>query len=61
MRPSRNPVLATVSFGFVWFFRSVPPLVQLLLWYNLSSLYPSIPLGFTTVHTAHLFSGLMAA
>lgn len=61
MRLSRNPVLASVSFAFVWLFRSVPPLVQLLLWYNLSSLYPSIPLGFATVHTTHLFSGLMAA
>lgn len=61
MRLSRNPVLAGVSFGFVWLFRSVPPLVQLLLWYNLASLYPSVPLGFTTIHTAHLFSSLVAA
>lgn len=57
MRLSRNPVLASVSFGFVWLFRSVPPLVQLLLWSNLASLYPSIG----PVHTAHLFSPMMAA
>lgn len=57
MRMSRNPVLAGVSFGFVWIFRSVPPLVQLLLWYNLASLYPTIG----PLHTAHLFSPMMAA
>lgn len=57
MRLSRNPVLSSVSFGFVWLFRSVPPLVQLLLWSNLASLYPSIG----PIHTAHLFSAMMAA
>ncbi|WP_232421777.1 amino acid ABC transporter permease [Nocardioides sp. Iso805N] len=67
MRLSRNPVLATVSFGFVWFFRSVPPLVQLLLWSNLASLYPTLSLDvpfvhhFATIHTAHLFTALLAA
>lgn len=61
MRLSRNPVLASVSFAFTWFFRSVPPLVQLLLWSNLGSLYPSIPLGFTTIHTTHAVSDIGAA
>ena len=38
MRLSRNPVLRSVSFGYVWLVRSVPPLVQLLVWYELASL-----------------------
>ncbi|MFI9389056.1 amino acid ABC transporter permease [Kutzneria sp. NPDC052558] len=67
MRLSRNPVLRSVSFGYVWLVRSVPPLVQLLFWYELASLYPQLSLGipfgpaFITVQTAHLFTGLLAA
>jgi polar amino acid transport system permease protein len=67
MRLSANPVLRTISFGYVWLIRSVPPLVQLLFWYELASLYPQLSLGipfgpsFVTVQTAHLFTGLLAA
>jgi polar amino acid transport system permease protein len=67
MRLSQNPVLRTLSFGYVWLVRSVPPLVQVLFWYELASLYPTLSLGipfgreFVTVKTAHLFTGLLAA
>jgi polar amino acid transport system permease protein len=67
MRLSHNPILRSVSFGYVWLIRSVPPLVQLLFWYELASLYPQLSLGipfgpeFVTVRTAHLFTGLLAA
>ncbi|NUR61619.1 MAG: ABC transporter permease subunit [Catenulispora sp.] len=66
-RLSSNPILKTLSFGFVWLIRSVPMLVQLLFWYELASLYPrlsfGIPFGpeFASVKTAHLFSGILAA
>jgi polar amino acid transport system permease protein len=67
MRLSANPVLRALSFGYVWLVRSVPPLVQLLFWYELASLYPRLSLGvpfgheFVTWKTAHLFSGVLAA
>jgi polar amino acid transport system permease protein len=67
MRLSDNPILRSLSFGYVWLVRSVPPLVQLLFWYELASLYPRLSLGvpfgheFATVRTAHLFSGILAA
>ena len=67
MRLSSNPVLRTLSFGYVWLVRSVPPLVQLLFWYEIASLYPQLSLGvpfgpeFVTVKTAHLFTGILAA
>lgn len=67
MRLSGNPVLRSVAFGFVWLVRSVPPLVQLLFWYELASLYPRLSLGipfgpeFLGLDTAHLFSGVLAA
>jgi len=67
MRLSANPILRTLSFGYVWLVRSVPPLVQLLFWYEIASLYPQLSLGiplgpeFVTVKTAHLFTGILAA
>jgi polar amino acid transport system permease protein len=67
MRLSSNPVLRTLSFGYVWLVRSVPPLVQLLFWFEIASLYPHLSLGipfgpeFVTVSTAHLFTGVLAA
>ncbi|MFJ8505570.1 amino acid ABC transporter permease [Streptomyces avermitilis] len=48
-RLSANPVLRTVSWGYVWLFRSMPILVQLLLWFNIGALYPQI-LGVKTVN-----------
>lgn len=67
MRLSGNPVLRAVAFGYVWLLRSVPPLLQLLFWYELASLYPRLSFGIPfgpswgTVSTAHLFSGTLAA
>ncbi|MCB5909873.1 amino acid ABC transporter permease [Streptomyces pinistramenti] len=48
MRLSANPVLRGVSSGYVWLFRSMPVLVQLLFWFNIGALYPTI-LGVRTV------------
>ncbi|MFG2967057.1 MULTISPECIES: amino acid ABC transporter permease [unclassified Streptomyces] len=47
-RLSANPVLRAVSWGYVWLFRSIPILVQLLLWFNIGALYPRV-LGVRTV------------
>ncbi|MEK8171115.1 ABC transporter permease subunit [Streptomyces sp. M19] len=44
-RMSRNPVTRTVCGLYVWFFRGVPVLVQLIFWYNLSALLPRISSG----------------
>ncbi|MFD9034553.1 amino acid ABC transporter permease [Streptomyces sp. NPDC059567] len=48
-RLSGNPVLRAVSWGYIWFFRSTPILVQLLFWFNIGALYPTI-LGIDTVN-----------
>ncbi|MEC5321039.1 amino acid ABC transporter permease [Brenneria populi subsp. brevivirga] len=45
MRLSSNPVLAAVSWGYTWFFRGVPMLVQLFIWYNIGALYPTVSLA----------------
>ncbi|ARF54617.1 amino acid ABC transporter permease [Streptomyces gilvosporeus] len=48
LRLSANPVLRAVGWGYVWLFRSTPILVQLLFWFNIGALYPTI-LGVRTV------------
>lgn len=48
-RLSANPVLRTASWGYVWFFRSMPILVQLLFWFNIGALYPEV-FGVKTVN-----------
>ncbi|WNV90477.1 amino acid ABC transporter permease [Umezawaea sp. Da 62-37] len=45
LRLSGNPVLVGVSWGYVWIFRSVPMLVQLLFWFNIGALYPTLSFG----------------
>src|SRR5277367_972342 len=51
LRLSSNRLLSTLSWGYIWFFRSVPVLVQLIFWYNFGALYAtisiSIPFGPT--------------
>ncbi|MGW1468772.1 amino acid ABC transporter permease [Streptomyces sp. NPDC002308] len=49
MRLSGNRVLRATSWGYVWLFRSTPILVQLLFWFNIGALYPTI-LGVNTVN-----------
>ena len=45
MRGSRNATLAATAGAYIWFFRGTPLLVQLIFWYNLSSLYPNLTFG----------------
>ncbi|MEV1008118.1 amino acid ABC transporter permease [Streptomyces sp. NPDC049881] len=46
MRLSDNQVLSGVAWGYIWFFRGTPVLVQLFLWYNLALVFPVLDLGF---------------
>lgn len=45
MRQSKNPVFVAFSWGYIWLFRSVPVLVQLLFWFNLGAIFPTIDIG----------------
>lgn len=45
MRLSRNPLFSAVSWVWIWFFRGVPPLVQMIFWFNLATLIPQVSLG----------------
>lgn len=63
MRLSSNPVLAAISGLYVWFFRGVPLLVQLIFWYNLALLFPHFGVPFTdfTTSTNNVIDGFTAA
>jgi polar amino acid transport system permease protein len=45
MRQSPNPIVSGSSWLYIWFFRGTPLLVQILFWYAISSLFPTIDLG----------------
>ncbi|GGM62049.1 amino acid ABC transporter permease [Microbacterium saperdae] len=45
MRISRNPVAISVATGYIWIFRGVPVLVQILVWYNLALVVDRIVIG----------------
>ncbi|WP_442931260.1 amino acid ABC transporter permease [Mycolicibacterium sp. 120320] len=44
-RLSHNPVLQVMSWFYVWAFRSIPLIVQLLFWFNIGYLYQTLTLG----------------
>jgi polar amino acid transport system permease protein len=67
-RVSGSPLLAWVSWGYVWLFRSIPLIVLLLLLNNLGYLYETITIGvpYTAIHffsypTTQLISPFAAA
>ncbi len=45
MRLSGNPLLSSASWVYIWFFRGTPLLVQILIFFNIAALYPTIDLG----------------
>ncbi|MET8625027.1 amino acid ABC transporter permease [Kitasatospora sp. NPDC004669] len=67
MRLSANPVLRSLGWGYIWIFRSTPPLVQLLFFFNIGALYPTLGLGipfgpeFVTVKTVNLIGPTLTA
>ena len=69
MRMSGSPILSGLASTYIWFFRAVPLVVQLVVWYNLGYLWPTLGLGtpFTTdfwlleVNTVQLISAFTAA
>jgi len=44
-RLAANPVLSWIARAYIWFFRSTPQLVQLILWFNIALLLPQIGIG----------------
>jgi polar amino acid transport system permease protein len=67
MRLSPNPIVSGASWLYVWFFRGTPLLVQILFWYNIAALFPTISLGipfgpsFVHAHANSIITPLVTA
>lgn len=67
-RLSENKLLSGLSGLYIWFFRGTPLLVQLIFWYNLSTLFPTLSITvpwtditFASWNTNDLITPLTAA
>jgi polar amino acid transport system permease protein len=45
MRLSRNPLVSSAAWLYVWVFRGTPVLVQIIFWSFIAALYPKLNLG----------------
>lgn len=67
LRMSRSPFLQAVGWTYIWAFRSIPLIVQLLFWFNISYLYQRLSLGvpfgpeLVSFETVQLISPMGAA
>ena len=62
MRMSPNPVLRSVAVGYAWLFRGTPVILQLLLWFNLALVFPTIGIpGVWTARTVDVMTPFVAA
>ncbi|UGT60690.1 amino acid ABC transporter permease [Nocardia asteroides] len=66
-RLSNNPVLQVIAWTYVWAFRSIPLIVQLLFWFNIAYLYKHLSVGipfgpaFVDFQVNGVISGFTAA
>lgn len=62
MRLSKNPVTSSIAGFYIWFMRGTPVLVQLLIWYNLAFVFPTIAVpGIGTWSTNDVMTPFLAA
>ncbi|MGZ0152896.1 amino acid ABC transporter permease [Kribbella sp. WER1] len=61
MRMSPDPVLRTVSSGYIWFFRGTPLLVQIFFWFNIALFVPRLSLPGWSASTNDLITSTTAA
>jgi polar amino acid transport system permease protein len=62
MRLSPNPVLKSAAAGYTWLFRGTPLILQLLLWFNLALVFPTIGIpGIWSTRAVDLMTPFLAA
>lgn len=60
-RTSRNVVLNSAAMFYAWLFRGAPMILQLLIWYNLALVFPTIGIpGIWEAKTVAVMSPLLA-
>ncbi|RVK91191.1 amino acid ABC transporter permease [Sinorhizobium meliloti] len=62
MRISGNPVLSSIAIGYIWVFRGAPALLQLMLWFNLALIFPTLGIpGLFEFRTVDVMTPFVAA
>ena len=62
MRLTPNPVLRSVAGGYTWLFRGTPLILQLLLWFNLALVFPTIGIpGLWSARAVDVMTPFLAA
>jgi polar amino acid transport system permease protein len=61
MRLSKNPVTNAVAGLYIWLFRGTPVYLQLLMWFNLALVFPTINLGFYHGRMVDIMTPFLAA
>lgn len=62
MRLSHNPVVSGIAWLYVWVFRGTPVYLQLLLWFNIALIFPTIGIpGLWSERTVDLVTPFVAA
>jgi polar amino acid transport system permease protein len=67
MKLSQNPLVSGAATSYVWFFRGTPLLVQIVFWYNLAALFPTVSIGipfgptFASANSNELITPFLAA
>ncbi|MGY3146501.1 polar amino acid transport system permease protein [Bradyrhizobium sp. USDA 3397] len=62
MRLSANPIINWVAIGYVWLFRGIPSLLQLLIWFNLALIFPTLGIpGLSEWRTVDVMTPFVAA
>ncbi|POR47181.1 amino acid ABC transporter membrane protein (PAAT family) [Bosea psychrotolerans] len=62
MRLSVNPVARVVAGAYIWFFRGTPVYLQLLLWFNLALIFPTMGIpGLWEARTVDVMTPFLAA
>ncbi|TDV59715.1 amino acid ABC transporter permease [Pseudomonas sp. LP_7_YM] len=62
MRMSQNPLLRYVAQSYTWLFRGTPLILQLLLWFNLALIFPTLGIpGLIEFKTVEVITPFVAA
>lgn len=62
MRLAKNPVVSGLAWLYVWFFRGTPVYLQLLLWFNIALIFPTVGIpGLIEARTVDLVTPFIAA
>lgn len=61
MRVSEAPVLVWTSSAYIWLFRGIPLLVQIIFWFNLAIFVPRLGVGPLSVPTNSVMTTFVAA